>query len=205
MSEIKIVYIDDNIDDVVSKYLKTVYCTENYLENSNEYVKKYVEVIFDENLNYESLLNDTRIRSANVLLIDNKLYESRSAGSGRLTGRQFKILLRRFFPFIETLIITQDETLIGENIVHKFSGTNISKSDAYYTENLGKKIDISIKEVLEYEKLSKELDNNTDVDTLLIEKVRLSLRGDDSYNELSKADVDNLIESFKELKDKIDL
>ena len=42
---------------------------------------------------------------------------------------------------------------------------------------------------------------HTDVEKILIDKVLNSLQGDDSYDALSKSDIDELICSFREIKD----
>ena len=42
---------------------------------------------------------------------------------------------------------------------------------------------------------------HTDVEKILIDKVLNSLQGDDSYDTLSKSDIDELICSFREIKD----
>lgn len=203
MPEIRIVYIDDQIDEILSRYISQIYCANTYIEStSKQEVKKvYEEVKFEGEQGYESLLYNAQIRSANVILIDNHLFEERSAGSGKFSGKQFKVILRKIFPFVEVLIITQDELLVGDNIIHKFSGRNGENPDVYYKEHLDNILDGAIKEVLEFESLAEDLKQSTDVEKILVEKILQSLQGDDSYDVLTKADIDDLISSFKELKD----
>ena len=62
-------------------------------------------------------------------------------------------------------------------------------------------LDRAIKEVLDFEDLADDLIQSKDVEKLLIDKVLNSLQGDDSYDALSKSDIDNLICSFREIKD----
>lgn len=201
-SEIIIVYIDDRIDEIVSSYLEQNYCARTYTDNTSklEIKKVYNEVKFNGEGGCQSLLLDTRIRSANVILVDNRLFEERAVDSGRFSGKQFKVLLRKLHPFIEVVIITQDELLIGDNIIHKYSGENEESPDDYYKENLDKALDAAIKVVLECESLTDEMERNTDVPGLLIENIQQSLQGDESYDALTKADIDSLIANFKELK-----
>ena len=67
--------------------------------------------------------------------------------------------------------------------------------------NLAPCLDRAIKEVLDFEDLADDLIQSKDVEKLLIDKVLNSLQGDDSYDALSKSDIDNLICSFREIKD----
>lgn len=203
MSEIKIVYIDDQIDEILSRYISQVYCANKTIENlSRQDVKKiYAEIKFEGDQGYEMLFRDADVRSANVILIDNHLFEERSAGSGKFSGKQFKVILRKLLPFVEVLIITQDEQLNGNNIIHKFSSRNGEDPDLYYRENLNAILDAAIREVLEFESLAADLQQSTDVERVLVDKILLSLQGDDSYDALTKEDIDELIASFKELKD----
>ena len=111
------------------------------------------------------------------------------------------IILRKILPYVEVIIITQDETLAGENVIRKFSGRHGEDATQYYQENLAPCLDRAIKEVLDFEDLADDLIQSKDVEKLLIDKVLNSLQGDDSYDALSKSDIDNLICSFREIKD----
>lgn len=203
MPEIRIIYVDDQIDEILSKYISQNYCSNAYTDaTSKQDIKKiYEEVKFEGEQGYESLLYNPKIRSANIILIDNHLFEERSAGSGKFSGKQFKVILRKILPFVEVLIITQDELLSGDNIIHKFSGRHGENPELYYKENLDTILDGAIREVLEFESLADDLKQSTDVEKMLVEKILHSLQGDDSYDALTKTDIDELITSFKELKD----
>jgi len=203
MPAIRIVYIDDQIDEILSRYISEIYCQKDFVKiGTGQTVEKIFEDIrFSGEDNYESLLQDARIRSANVILIDNHLFEERSAGSGKFSGKQFKVILRKLLPFVEVLIITQDKLLVGNNILHKFSGRHGENTDAYYHEQLDGILDAAIKEVLEFETLADDLRQSTDVEKTLVDKILKSLQGDDSYDALTKEDIDNLISSFRELRE----
>ncbi len=203
MPEIRIVYIDDQIDEILSRYISEIYCQNGFDKTGMEQTveKIFEDIRFNGEDGYESLLQDARIRSANVILIDNHLFEERSAGSGKFSGKQFKVILRKLLPFVEVIIITQDELLVGNNIIHKFSGRHGENTDAYYHEHLDYILDNAIKEVLEFETLADDLRQSTDVEKALVDKILQSLQGDDSYDALTKEDIDNLIASFRELKE----
>ena len=97
MAEIKIVYIDDINDEILTRYIRKKYCQKSYSnDDTMKDVKKvYEEIRFDSSNGYDSLLLDTRVRSANVILIDNHLFEERKAELGKFSGKQFKIIIRK--------------------------------------------------------------------------------------------------------------
>lgn len=199
----KIVYIDDINDEILSRYISQSYCTNPYYSDliKQNISKVYDEIRFDGKKGYESLLQDTKVRSANVILIDNHLFEERTAGTGKFSGKQFKVILRKLLPYVEVIIITQDERLVGDNIIHKFSGRHGEDPDEYYNNHLAPKLDRAIQEFIEFETLADDLRQSVDVEKLLVEKILQSLQGDDSYDALTKSDIDSLIASFKEFKD----
>ncbi len=203
MTEIRIVYVDDHSDEILSRYISQIYCSKPYVPHPGSQVvnKEYEEIKFDGTQGYENLIHDGRIRSANVVLIDNHLFEESSATMGRFSGKQFKVILRKILPFVEVIIITQDEVLAGENVIHKFSDRQGKDPNDYYNERLAPLLNTAIKEVLDFEALADDLILSCDVEKVQIDKILSSLKGDCSYDSLTKSDIDSLIESFKELKD----
>lgn len=200
--KINIVYIDDINDEILSRYMTKCYCTTPFYRlDKTKIEKNYKEVPFCGDEGYEALLKDPIVKAANVILIDNHLFEERTVGTGRFSGKQFKIIFRKIFPYVGVIIITQDETLSGENIIRKFSGRNGENSNQYYEEYLAPCLDRAIEEVLDFEDLADDLIQSTDVEKILIDRVLNSLQGDDSYDALSKSDIDELICSFREIKD----
>lgn len=87
MEQIKILYIDDKPDTDLDKYLDKYYKNENYSI-------EYDLIQFNPNDGYESLLQDTRVQTANVILIDSWLFQNKTAVSGKFTGEEFKMVLQ---------------------------------------------------------------------------------------------------------------
>lgn len=200
--KINIIYIDDNSDEILSQYMTRGYCATPFQRSdTTQIAKDYKEIRFCGDEGYEVLLQNATVKAANVILIDNHLFEERTIGTGRFSGKQFKIILRKILPYVEVIIITQDETLASGNVIRKFSGRHGEDATQYYQENLAPCLDRAIKEVLDFEDLADDLIQSKDVEKLLIDKVLNSLQGDDSYDALSKSDIDNLICSFREIKD----
>ena len=202
ISSVKIIYIDDNMDSILSRFLNKIYKKRLYTLDDGRIIKKdYDEILFDNKNGYEVLFKDQAISSANIILIDNHLFEEYSATTGKFSGKQFKIILRKLFPFIEVIIITQDPNLKGDNIIKKFSGKDTNDANKYYEDNLIPVLDMAIKRIVEFEELADDLRKRDNVDKALKDKVLESIEGNNLYDELTKSDIDELIRSFKELKD----
>ena len=96
MENLKIIYIDDYPETSLSKYL------DKY-KNSSCNVES-LDIKFNPDAGYESLINNPDVKSANIIFIDSKLFENRTAIAGKFTGEEFKIILKKYFPFIEVIV-----------------------------------------------------------------------------------------------------
>lgn len=198
---INVLYIDDKIDEMLSKHMvswsKTEYNYKGYSIN-----KKYEEIKFDEKKEYDQLLTGTKISSANIILIDNRLYEERTT-KGKFSGKQFKAIIKKLYPFIEVVIITQDKHTQENNIVLKYSEGDID-SDTYYKKNLDKYLNNAMQEIIDYVEIIEEIKTNSEIDKYIKDKISSSIAGENIYDELRKSDIDNLIAKFKEFKYELD-
>ena len=88
MEQIRILYIDDKPDTDLDEYF------DRYYQN-DEYEKNYDLLQFNPNDGYESLLQDYRVQSANIIFVDSRLFENRNATAGKCTGEEFKLVLQR--------------------------------------------------------------------------------------------------------------
>ena len=196
MEEIGITYIDDNMDLELQKYFDKEYHNQDY--NIIFKCKK-----FDPNIGYAELINDEKVRNANIIIIDSKLFENNNVNSGKFTGEEFKLILKKVFPFIEVIIITQNE-IDGEiEKVPKFNSKEQNCSKKHYDEHLLPLIDKSIKKIIETRKIFEIMEKNENLEKPLVEKIINSLNGLDEYDELSKTDIDELIKSFRQLEEKV--
>lgn len=198
MKKINVVYVDDRIDKIISKHM-VAWSEKSFKYNGNEIIKDYHEVRFDEEKGYEDLIKNEVVTSANIILIDNHLFEEWSASS-RFSGQQFKVLFKKLLPYIEVIIISQDNRLRTENTVVKFSGTGESDAESYYTENLDPCLDEAIKEVLALEEIALTMQSSSVIDKFLQDSILYSMKGDVAYEGLKKTDIDKLILAFRELK-----
>ena len=192
--KINLVYIDDARDEAISAYLEECY-------RNDMYDMKYTEIEFDGDNGYESLLDSPDVASANVILIDSRLFENdRIKSKGKFSGEEFRMILRKVFPFIEVLVISQN----GENkefdIIPKYRSGSSETSKQYYERVLKGKIDDSIKKVITFRNISKKLENNKGIEKFLVEKTVDSLNGINDYEDLSKEDIDKLITAFQSIE-----
>lgn len=196
MEKINILYIDDSPEGALERYL------ESYKSPGNEV--SYEEIIFEPNDGYECLIKNPLVRRANIIFIDSRLFENRNAADGKFTGEEFKIILKKYFPFIEVIVITQNELDSELETIAKYDSKSGKSPMDYYQDCLPECMERAIQNICVYRKLANILENNSSWETILKEKIINSLQGIGTYDELSKNDIDHLIDAFKEIQEKLD-
>jgi len=192
--KINIVYIDDEREEAISAYL------EDYYQN-DKYVIEYEEIKFIGEKGYESLLESPIVASANVILIDSKLFENDSIKhSGKFSGEEFRMILRKVFPFIEVLVISQNGENKEYDIIPKYRSGSSEIEMEYYGRVLKSKLDECIGKVITFRKISRKLESNKGIEKFLIEKALDSLNGINNYEDLAKEDIDRLITAFQKIE-----
>lgn len=189
---IKIMYIDDSIDYAITE------CLSEFATNNRDI--EYLDKEFTQEENYEDLIKKVKEEDVNILIIDSKLYTTDNKGK-RYTGEEFRIILKHFFPFIETLIVTQND-ISGPGIIKKFDleSNEEMEIDQYYNKYLIEEIKNKKLQIEFSRSILKQLESNKTLDENIIQKIALSLSNEDSYQELKVEDIDKLIENFNELK-----
>lgn len=196
MENIKILYIDDSPETALSKYLDTYTHEECSIE--------YSDIVFKPEEGYESLINNSEVHSANIVFIDSRLFENRNASMGKFTGEEFKMILKKYFPFIEVIVVTQNEIEDAYETIAKYSPRNDITAEQYYAKVLPNKLKYAIRNICEFRKIASLMKRNTNWEGVLIEKILNSLSGYGTYDELTKDDIDKVIIAFKELQEKFD-
>ena len=192
--KIKLIYIDDDRDEAISAYLEEDYQNDNY-------DVKYQEIEFEGDKGYESLLDSPEVASANVILIDSRLFENDSIKcKGKFSGEEFRMILRKVFHFIEVLVISQNGENKNFEIIPKYRSGSSETAKKYYDRVLKNKIDESINRVITFRNISKKLESNKGIEKFLVEKAVDSLNGINDYEELSKEDIDKLITAFQSIE-----
>lgn len=199
MNKIRLVYIDDQIDPVISKYLY------QYSQESREELE-YSEILFDPKTGYEEILRSETVRSANIIIIDDKLFEDRMMQEGKVTGEEFKIVLKKYQPFTETIVITQNKADEEVGTLPKFKPEvdPLASAEEYYQELFSVYLEKAIQKIKIYRKLNEKLQQNSNWETVVQERIINSLQGKDTYDALTKADIDSLVHAFQEVERLID-
>jgi hypothetical protein len=196
MEKIKILYIDDSPDTAFSKFL------DNYSQDNYEF--ESIDIEFKSEDGYESLINSTDVRSANVIFIDSRLFENRNASEGKFTGEEFKIILKKYFPFIEVIVISQNDIDDKYETVAKYNANIGIPPEKYYESIIPPKMKYAIMNIHEARKIALLMEKNTSWESVLIEKITNSINGYGTYDELTKTDIDKVIDVFKVIQEKID-
>ena len=190
---INLVYIDDEPEEALSEYLEDDYKYEKCSLNIEQIQFKCEE-------GYESLLQNDKVISSNVIVIDSKLFENDNVKRhGKFSGEEFKMILRKMYPFIEVVVVSQNGEDEDYEIVPKYRSENVESYSEHYEKVLKNKLHESINKVITFRNISKKLGTNHGIDKLLVERTVDSLNGISDYGELKKSDVDELIAAFQKL------
>lgn len=185
-----LVYIDDEPEEAISCYLEEQY------KNENANIT-YREKKFKVHEGYESLMNSEEVNNANIILIDSKLFENGNIQrKGKFSGEEFRMILRKIFPFIEVLVISQNGENLQYDIIPKYRRNESESAGEYYERLLKGKIDDCIRKVIIFRNISEKLRSNDEIEKFLVEKTVDSLNGTSDYEDLTREDIDRLIEAF---------
>ena len=196
MDEYSLVYIDDNPERALTRYLDEEF-------HSDDYEIVCSEIIFRPEDGYESLLLDSRVSTANIILIDSLLFENRTATEAKFTGEEFKLILKKIYPFIEVIVITQNDTDSEIKKIAKYDRTQASSASEYYALHLPGIINKAVDDIRQYRLLADLVKRNDVWEEILKEKVMATLKGTNTYDALTKEDIDNLISAFKEIQESL--
>lgn len=187
---IKITYIDDKIDPLLSNYLT------KYVEKSNIKVLKYDEIKFEEEFDYDSLINHDKFKNSDIVIIDSKLYENDNTRGNNYTGEVFELLLRDRSPYVEVIVVTQN--YVSENSATLKKAVGWDTHEKYYKDNLKPLLDHFVKRVVEHKNKIKEEINKKNLDKAGLERIEDLLNHNDSYRLTSK-DIDEIIRHFNNI------
>ncbi len=201
--QIKILYVDDHPELKLSNYLREDLPT--FLYSKERKFDISVEALIyppDESLTW--LFNQEKLQSANIIIIDSKLYEERNVSDDLPTGEDFRFLLKSEFPFKVTLVLTKQKDHLREDlgIIEKYNYQKGITPIKYYNEQLGDKIYNACIEVSEYKALSNKTNEDAkQFDEFMFQKAILCEEGNSDYSSLTSADINEVIKIFKEVQE----
>lgn len=189
---ITILYIDDDIDYDISYYLKECLRSERYV---------IIEKEFKDNETIEEIINSTEVKSADIILIDSKLFEKENA-ERYFSGEEIKTIIRNVYPFKEVFVITQNDLDSDIQVIKKYNNqkndtNNINEIASYYQKEIKDKISASVKNIDEYRHII-QLEHNIILKDEFDHLKRI-IDGEIEYSSLKKEDVDKLVNEVKEI------
>lgn len=187
-----LIYIDDKLEPYLNRYLHEKY------DNSNGNIL-YKEIRFDVRSPnaYQNLIENDYVRNANIIIIDSCLFENRSVSNGKFTGEEFRLILKKYFPYIEVIVITQNTPNASLKILSKYNSDKKCSVTEFYDRELLVKINEAIDNIDLYYIVGEKLKGNNDLENVLREKILNSLKGVEIYDEFTKNDIDELVKQFK--------
>ncbi len=198
MEFINILYIDDSFQPQLSHYLASKYSNE-------ELGFTYNELKFTADTTLVELLNNSMISNANIIILDSRLFQNDIVGEEKFNGEEVKTILQKYLPYIEILIITQNDGVDGYDFIKKFKSSRTQTNHfEYYDEYLKSKIEDAIKKIKAYRFVFSKIATSGRFEESIINKLKDSIDGILAYDELRKSDIYELIKAFKELESKYD-
>ena len=197
MVNIKVLYIDDNVDPYISQYLYDEY---NYKDVNIEYCQR----TFESEDTYESLLNDRDVHLADIIIIDSLLFENANLSNQKLSGEEFEIILRKVFPFKEVIVVTQNDIGKEYKVIKKYNTRSGDSSEQFFEKEWKPILDNAVENVKLYRKILKRIEEKNYVEKYFFEELQQSIQGESEYDKLTVADVDRIITLFEEIKREYD-
>lgn len=193
MQLITMIYVDDKIDLFVSKYLK------EYSNDKANY--EYLELKFESNYSYENLLNSEEIKKSDILFLDSMLFENSTVRDNKISGEELGLIIKKIFPFKEIIVITQYQEKMEYSTLKKYnSSTYNCDSNLFFNDNWNKVIEKATENIILNRNILKNISSKKYVEKFLFEKMENSINGVLDYDNLTKVDIDNLINAFEEMR-----
>ncbi|MCT0077374.1 hypothetical protein [Lactococcus lactis] len=187
--EISIVYIDDKLDNLLSRYI------DEFSDSDFEF--RSTEIRFtDKYKNFELLLEENALKTSDIVIIDSKLFEDREV-TEKFSGEEFKLIYTTGHPYSKIFVITQNEGLEKFGTIKKYDTRAMGSKTAteYYDEVLGEKIKEASNEILQKRRILEKLKGNSEFygDSLVVDKIDELMEGSSSYKDLTDDKIDELI------------
>lgn len=193
METINIVYVDDKIDLYVSGYLSSL--------SSDEYLYKPKEITFSNGDSYDSMLSIEEIRTADILFLDSMLFENNRVDGNKLSGEELGFIIKKMFPFKEILVITQHQEKSDFSSLKKYNSNTFGFSPAEFFKQYWEDTILQASHnIVQNRKILEKLSSKHYVEKMLLEKLEATMSGQVNYENLTKTDIDKLIESFEEMR-----
>lgn len=200
---IQLCYIDDMIDLTLTEYLVEL-CENLNASGKYDYSFDYVEYPFKREDSYKTLIESSEVNNSNIIIIDSKLFENGNLGVSKLTGEKFTIILRKFLPFIKTIVISSKNERESDTLTMKKYQSHDSQTSPkdFYDNTLKEILMRYIVGTIEEFEVLEEINEDDEIDRVLISSIESTISGIVNNNLFEKNDLDELINLFKEVKER---
>ena len=194
METIKIVYVADKLDPYVSKYLSSL--------SLDEYLYQKKEIKFSTRDSYKSMLSNQEIRMADILFLDSMLFENNAVDGNKLSGEELGFIIKKMFPFKEILVITQFQEKSEFSSLKKYNSKTFGTCpDNFFKQYWEETILKASHNIVQNRKILERLSSENYVDKILLEKLESTMSGQIDYENLTKEDINKLIQAFEEMRE----
>jgi len=199
----KVLYVDDSHDLYLSQYL-----VDLAEEMKDTFAFTHEDYTFYPGTKYSDIVKEIYERQANVIIIDSKLFENSKAES-RFKGEEVMLVLKKIFPYIEVLVITQNKDSDFDSLEKYKSVTNRHgdqdlASREHYDRELLPHLKASFKKLQDYERLVEQIRDNNTFDKVLRDSILSMINGTENYVGLTEEDINDLVKKFQDVKSLID-
>lgn len=197
METVRILYIDDIIDSYISEYLNEFYKNENV-------TKEYEERAFKAEDSYETLLQDVKLHTADIIIIDSVLFEHASFSNEKLAGEEFELILKKVFPFKEVIVVSQNDLDDEYQIIKKYDSASSEDKQSFFENKWKPVLEKAVSKVKLYRKIIKRIEEKNYVEKYFLEGMQQSIVGESGYDKLTVDDIDKLIAAFESVRKEYD-
>ncbi|WP_455938547.1 hypothetical protein [Gemella morbillorum] len=183
-----------SIPTFVSAYLNSY--------SKDDVTYNYTEFRFEIEHSYVNLLEHKDVQNADILFLDSMLFENRNVGDNKISGEELGLIIKKIFPFKEIIVITQYQEKIGYSALRKYNSSTYPCGDStsFFRNNWEKEIVKATKNITLNRNILNNISSKHYVEKYLFEKMENSINGTSNYDDLTKEDVDSLIDAFEEMR-----
>ena len=195
-NNITILYVDDDLDNDILYYLKECLNNERYIT---------IEKEFHDSENLANIINSCEVKSADIILIDSKLFEKENA-EVLFSGEEIKTIIRDIYPYKEVFVITQNDLDSDIQIIKKYNRSSNKQSElenvtSYYNKEIKCRIEASVRNIDEYRHVIQSEHNNKLKD--VFNRLTSIINSEIEYSDLRREDIDKLVNAMKEINEKL--
>lgn len=195
MNSLVITYIDDRLDKFISKFLRNL--------QFSDCVCTHHEITFKKDT-YKSLLDNPIVKEADILLIDNALFENRNSNN-MMFGDELKLIFKLSFPYKVIFTVTQKEYEENDDVLYKYrKNTEYQSITDYYSKEWTDRLFRAAKRIWQNKEILDRIGKKEYIDEYYYSRISSVIDGNSSYSSLSVNDINKLVLEFERFREHYD-